>query len=325
MLVSVLMSVYNDEIFLEKAIKSILAQTFTEFEFIIIDDGSTDSSVEICKRFASEDTRIVFMQNRTNMGLAAALNKGITIAKGTYIARQDADDCSAINRLEVQLKYALENQDIDLIGANSFVIDINDETVYEDRSYALIKDFKEVLLNRKAIFPHGSAFLKKEKLIDVGLYDTRFYYVQDGEFWLRLISKGAKIHVVNKPLYFYRTTPVASIKNLHAKDLFNKVLRMKYAENKNAEEVDSELQHIKTFLQKTKGPQQPNYMADYWKSLGNASYLNHCDITVSYNYIKKAIFERNSFINYPKYIVLVLMYMLPPSIIKQIIKLGRIA
>ncbi|WP_214225529.1 glycosyltransferase [Pedobacter sp. B4-66] len=325
MLVSVLMSVYNAEIYLEKAIKSILTQTFTEFEFIVIDDGSTDRSVEICKRFAAEDTRIVFMQNRTNMGLAAALNKGITIAKGTYIARQDADDCSAINRLEVQLKYALDNQDTDLIGSNSFVIDINDNIVYEDRSYASIKDFKNALLNRKAIFPHGSAFLKKEKLIDVGLYDARFYYVQDGEFWLRLISEGAKVHVINKPLYFYRTAPVASTKSLHAKDLFNKVLRMKYAENKNADVVDLELEHIKTFLQKTKAQQRPNYMADYWKSLGNASYLNHCDTTVSYNYIKKAIFERNSLVNYPKYVMIALMYMLPLTITKQIIKLGRIA
>lgn len=322
MLVSVLMSVYNSESFLEKAIRSILKQTFTKFEFIIIDDGSTDNSVKICEQFAAQDARIVLMKNETNLGLAASLNKGIIVAKGTYIARQDADDYSAINRLETQLKYAMENQDIDLIGSNSCVIDINDNIVYEDKSYAKIKDFKKALLTRKAIFSHGSAFLKKNKLIEAGLYDERFYYVQDGEFWLRLINKGAKIHVINKPLYFYRTAPATSTKRIYAKDLFNKVLRMMYAENKDTEVVNLKLEYIKNFLKSAKAQQRPNYMADYWKSLGNESYLNHCDPIVSYNYIKKAIFEQNSYINYPKYILIGLMYMLPPSFIKQILKLG---
>ena len=104
--VSVLMSVYNGERYLREAVESILNQTFTDFEFIIIDDGSTDSSRAILASF--DDPRIVLLQNETNIGLTRSLNEGLSLARGKYIARQDADDASLLERLETGRQQQLQ-------------------------------------------------------------------------------------------------------------------------------------------------------------------------------------------------------------------------
>ncbi|WP_256010059.1 glycosyltransferase [Desertivirga xinjiangensis] len=319
MLISVLMSVYDSGQYLENAILSILNQTFENFEFIIIDDGSTDNSVAICQTYASKDSRIRFIQNEQNLGLAASLNKGIQIAKGHYIARQDADDISSVDRLSLQLKYALAHPEVDVIGSDCYVIDITGQIVFLNSSYSRQKNFRSVLLNRRAIFPHGSAFIKRKKLEEVGLYDTRYYYVQDGELWLRFLSNGALVHVLNQPLYLYRTGPVATTRRKVAKDSFNNALRLSYSEHKNIELANLELDQVKVYLTNSKLVQRPNYMAEYWKSLGNAAYFNSWNIRVSYKYIFKAFREKNSINNYLKYLFLVLIYLIPPNIIRPIL------
>ncbi|MDQ0966187.1 glycosyltransferase involved in cell wall biosynthesis [Flavobacterium sp. W4I14] len=318
--VTVLMSVYNSDQYLDKAINSILTQTYKDFEFIIIDDGSTDQSIEICKRFAQADSRIVFIENGKNLGLPKSLNNGILLAKGKYIARQDADDYSAPNRLEIQLKFAKENSWADVIGSDCYVIDLADNVVYQDTSFSACSDHKDSLLKHHAIFPHGSAFVKKEKLLEVGLYDVRFYYVQDGELWLRMISKNAKVHVINELLYYYRVGPNGSVKRNNAKLMFNKILRMNYAENKSVELIDKELAHVKAYLTHSKLVIKPHFMADYWRSLGNASYLRNSDKKLPHAYINKAISETNSFTNYPKYMLLKIVYMLPSNFVKMFLK-----
>jgi len=319
--VTVLMSVYNSDQYLDQAINSILAQTYKDFEFIIIDDGSTDQSIEICKRFAKTDSRIRFIEYGKNLGLPKSLNKGILLAKGKYIARQDADDYSAPNRLELQLNFAKENDWVDVIGSDCYVIDLLGNVVYQDVSFSACRDHKESLLKHRALFPHGSAFVKKEKLLEVGLYDIRFYYVQDGELWLRMISKNAKIHVVKELLYYYRVGPNGSIKRNNAKLMFNKILRMNYAENMSIELVDKELEHVKAYLTNSKTTTKPHFMADYWRSLGNASYLLSSDKKLPYAYINKAIRETNSLASYPKYMLLKAIYMLPSSLVKMCLKI----
>lgn len=320
MLVTVLMSVYNSGLFLEKAIHSILEQTFKDFEFIIIDDGSTDNSKQICKAFMSLDSRILLVENEKNLGLAASLNKGILLAKGEYIARQDADDFSAPDRLETQLKYALENTDIDLIGSDCFLIDIFGDVVCKDDSFSQRKNYGDDLFDQKALFPHGSAFLKKSTLLEAGLYDSRFYYVQDGEFWHRLINKGAKVAVLDNPLYYYRATPVACNKRAHAKRLYNKVLKMAYIDRKDADCIDKELESIQYYLS-GKGPKPESfYMANYWRGLGNTAYMSNRGTRVCYNYIKKALKETNSLANYIRYIVLLCVYAIPPDVVKYFLR-----
>jgi glycosyltransferase involved in cell wall biosynthesis len=135
MLITVLMPVYNGEDYLRDSIESILSQTYLNFEFIIIDDGSTDSSLEIINSYAKQDKRIIVRKNEHNIGLAKSLNAGIKLAKGRYIARQDADDLSSADRLDIQLSYALSHPQVDLIGSNSYVIDLDGGIVWKGRQY----------------------------------------------------------------------------------------------------------------------------------------------------------------------------------------------
>jgi len=116
-LISVVMPVYNTEKFVAEAIESILAQTFTDFEIIIIDDCSTDKSWQIIQDFSEKDQRIVTIQNSENQGLARSLNKGLKIAKGQFIARMDADDISMPQRFEIQLDFLKNHPDVGVVGS----------------------------------------------------------------------------------------------------------------------------------------------------------------------------------------------------------------
>jgi glycosyltransferase involved in cell wall biosynthesis len=112
--VTVLMPVYNTEMYLKEAIDSILNQTFRDFEFIVINDGSTDSTSDIIESYS--DPRIIYLQNEKNLGVATSLNKGLSIAKGTYIARMDGDDVSRCDRLEKQVAFMDANPEIGVCG-----------------------------------------------------------------------------------------------------------------------------------------------------------------------------------------------------------------
>lgn len=314
------MSVYNAKQYLVEAIESILNQTYRDFEFIIIDDGSTDGSREIIQNYASCDSRIVYVENKTNIGLPKSLNKGIKLAKGEYIARQDADDFSATNRLEIQVDYALANDNIDLIGSNCFIVDISGNTICEVNTYAQIKDHQTTLLNKLAIFPHGSALIKKSKLLEVGLYDERFFYSQDGELWLRFIENGASIHVINKPLYFYRTLPIVNNKKKSAQQQYNKVKRMIYTDKCDSLTINNELMKIKLHIADKKNSTTiPNYMAGYWKGLANTIYFNKPVNNVSpYKYLYKATKEQQPFSNYLEYLKLGVLYAMPSQLLKKL-------
>ncbi len=118
--ISVVMPVYNGAKYLKEAIESVLNQSFKDFELILINDGSTDSSESIIKSF--DEPRIVYLNNGGNLGLSKSFNKGIIAAKGTYIARMDADDVSLPNRFEIQLDYLDTHPNIGVIGTNIILI-----------------------------------------------------------------------------------------------------------------------------------------------------------------------------------------------------------
>ena len=119
--ISVIMSVYNtNKSFLAEAIESILNQTYPNFEFIIIDDNSTDGSLSIIEQYMSKDDRIVLIKNKTNIGLTKSLNKGLKLAKGQYIARMDADDVSLPDRFKQQIEYMENNSHVTVIGGIAY-------------------------------------------------------------------------------------------------------------------------------------------------------------------------------------------------------------
>jgi len=133
-IVSVLMSVYNSERHLRQSIQSVLDQSFADFEFVIVEDGSEDSSPRILSEFARQDARIVLIKNETNRGLAASLNRGLERAQGKYVARQDADDISLPNRLELQSAYLETHPEIGILGSACTIIDEEEKNLGVTRS-----------------------------------------------------------------------------------------------------------------------------------------------------------------------------------------------
>lgn len=317
MLITVLMPVCNGEEYLPDSIESILAQSHVDFEFIIIDDGSTDKSLSIISGYAKQDKRILVIRNERNIGLAKSLNVGIKLAKGQYIARQDADDLSSADRLEIQLKFALSHPQVDLIGSNSYVIDMEGGIVCRNDSYATIIDRWNGLLKRKAIFPHGSAFIKKSKLVEVGGYDERFFYSQDGELWLRLLYYGAVIHTIPSPLYHYRELPRKTLKKYDAQAAFHEVKQMIYIHRSSKEEIQNKLDIISSNIS-ARAPNNcvANFMAIYWKSLANTAYFNSVKFrSRPFKYLIRSIQANRNEISKAYYFKAFIMYLLPRSVI----------
>ncbi len=214
-ILSVLMSVHNGQYFLAECIESIINQTFKDFEFIIIDDGSTDDSINLIRAYAKKDSRIRIYENKRNIGLSASLNRGLALCKGEYIARMDADDFSHVSRLEKQLKYLNRNPLIGLVSVGRHYIAPNrlifDTKIYPDNHHFISKS----LIKGKNILDHGCVMFRRElisKMVEV----YRFYYSQDFDLWLRLMDK-TKFGMIEEPLHFRRRTMISISSTLQNK------------------------------------------------------------------------------------------------------------
>jgi glycosyltransferase involved in cell wall biosynthesis len=202
-IVSVILPVYNAELYLREAIDSILNQTFRDFELIIINDGSTDGSKAIIESYGDE--RIIFA-DQENAGLAASLNKGISMARGKYIARQDNDDVSLHTRLHEQVKYLEDHPAVSLLGSHALIIDENGRSTgrllqpptasYQVKFYLLFGN----------PFAHSSVLLRRSVLESSGLYSQDTSYFEDHNLWSR-IARIADVANLPKPLIKYREVP----------------------------------------------------------------------------------------------------------------------
>lgn len=196
------MSVFNGESWLSESIQSVLAQTFTDFEFIIVNDGSRDCSLEIIKHFADQDSRIRIF-DKPNTGLADSLNYGIRRARGDWIARIDADDLCESQRLEKQIKLIRSVKDLVLVGTGLKLIDKHGLVgkVYEYPSN------HENLVNRltrgSSFFAHSSAMYRTSFVRKLGMYRQRILRAEDLDLWLRF-SECGKIGSVTEPLVSIR-------------------------------------------------------------------------------------------------------------------------
>lgn len=201
--VTVLMSVYNGEEHLEKAVDSILEQSYTDFEFVIIDDGSADNSPKILRRYAEADQRVRLISQK-NTGLTVALRRGVDAARGRYVARMDADDYSHPTRLAKQVE--LLEQDGKLVAVTCDVEHFTDDGTIVD--VARIRQDPRLLplllcfTNR--IGGHGQMMYRRDAYHAAGGYDPDFNNAEDYEFWTRLIDEGG-FGVVKETLYGYRT------------------------------------------------------------------------------------------------------------------------
>lgn len=201
-LVSVLMSVYNGEPYLRLAVESILNQTFTDFEFIMVDDGSTDSTWSVLIEYAPRDSRVVVVRNEKNIGLTRSLNKALALAKGKYIARQDADDLSLSERLEKQVSYLESHSSVGLLGTSYEVISNDGQVLTVERMPTQNKVLQKKLLNQNC-FGHGSVVIRRVCFDRVGSYRTAFKYAQDYDLWLR-IAEHFEVANLSESLYQYR-------------------------------------------------------------------------------------------------------------------------
>lgn len=195
--ISVIMSVYNGEKYLKEAIDSILNQTFADFEFIIVNDGSTDSSLAIMQGYHDERIRVI--DNGDNIGLTKSLNKAIKQALGEYIARQDADDVSLPNRFEEQIKYLGEYPEVALLGTSVYRIDEHEKVL----GVILPSTKPGKSLFKLNQFSHGSIMFRKVVFDRLGGYNELFKYAQDYEFWLR-ISRHYQVRNLKQLLYKLR-------------------------------------------------------------------------------------------------------------------------
>lgn len=211
--VSIVLSVYNGENYCADALESALSQTFTDFELIVIDDGSTDCSIDILNDYAKRDNRVQILQNECNRGLSYSLNKAIGITKGTYIMRMDQDDINLSKRLECQMDVLKENPKVGLVSC--FVDALYDSNAdneirtgvaqFESRRRHLVTNKEEIseVLPYYNVFHHGEVFFRKYLWEKLGGYRPEFTMSEDYDFWLRMIGHTF-FYILPKTLYIRR-------------------------------------------------------------------------------------------------------------------------
>lgn len=234
--VTVLMPLYNGERFLREAIDSILGQTFADFEYLIIDDGSTDTSAELVASY--DDPRIRLVTNDANLGVTASLNLGIELATGEYIARMDCDDVSLPTRLAEQVAYLDAQPDCAVVAAMVTMIDENGRPCgdWPDDRQATTREAIRRFLPRANCIAHPGIMIRKSVLARYR-YDSRHRVAQDYDLWLRIAADGLAIDKHPDPLLKYRVRAasvtaqsagsVPDLKNVRTKALF---LRRHFAE-----------------------------------------------------------------------------------------------
>lgn len=201
--ISVLMPAYNAEKYISEAIGSILDQTFKDFEFIIVDDASTDGTWNIIKKFAAIDNRIIAIQNERNLKICQTLNRGIEIARGKYILRMDADDWSFPDRIQKQYEYMVSHNEIVISGGTMFVCDEKLNPISKRTYSQHDKELKKSIL-RYSPFSHPTVIIKTKIVKKVGGYNM--LYAEDIELYLKLGQYG-KFGNIIEPLIKYRDIP----------------------------------------------------------------------------------------------------------------------
>lgn len=197
--VSVIMPAYNAEKYIAEAIDSILAQTYTDYEFIIINDCSTDRTEEIILSF--KDSRIVYLKNEENMGVAKTLNRGLSVARGEYIARMDADDISLPERFEKQIQYLDAHKDVAVLG--TALVRFGTDIVDEKRSFSTDCRQMKTDMFFSCGLAHPSVMMRRKEILELGGYDAAYNGMEDYALWCR-VCKSYCVTTLPETLLRYR-------------------------------------------------------------------------------------------------------------------------
>lgn len=225
-LVTVFIPVYNVELYIRECLNSIVNQTYANIEILIIDDGSTDRSVEIIKEF--KDERIRLLYNGSNKGLPYTRNRGILEAKGKYLALMDSDDISLKNRINKQVDFLEKNNDIDVVSSNilTFPCGLLKNIVRYIRcifNKSISEEEVKISLLFSNIISNPASMIRMETIKNLGLsYNDKCFVAQDYDFWSKL-SKNNKIYILKDTLLKYRfghmnITKISSQKNLEKRN-----------------------------------------------------------------------------------------------------------
>jgi len=213
--ISVILPAYNCEKYIAKAIGSVLYQTFTDWELIIINDGSTDKTESAILAFT--DPRIIYLKNQTNKGLVFTLNRCIELTKAKYIARMDADDICLPERLAKQKNFLDQNENTGVVATTiEFINDKEEKTgIWDlDRKTITSKQIKDQLLFENCI-AHPSVMMRAE-IIKKLKYNEKQKNIEDYDLWLRVLNRGTSIEKINEPLLLYRSHD-ESVTNIYLK------------------------------------------------------------------------------------------------------------
>jgi glycosyltransferase involved in cell wall biosynthesis len=203
-LISVVIPVYNGERYLALALNSILQQTFTDFELIAIDDGSSDSTPQILQRYASADPRVVVVVG-PRRGLIQVLNQGIRMARGQFLARMDADDIALSRRFERQIQYLNDHPECVAVGCAAHIIDKDGKVkgkIDIDTSHEVI-DRNYLMMGSAFGIPHPTAMIRREAIIQANGYREQFRAAEDVDLFLRLAERG-RLANLPEELLLYR-------------------------------------------------------------------------------------------------------------------------
>ena len=229
------MGVYDGLPYVRDAVRSVLGQTYKDFELLVIDDCSTDGTAAELERVADGDDRLRIVRNDENVGLTRSLNRGLDEARGEYVARHDADDRSAPERLARQVAYLNANPDVAVVGTGARLVDASDHVI--DTRVVLrtptLADFRA-----KNHLIHGSILARRSVLRDHGGYDEFFEYSQDYDLWLRLAESNA-LRNLPDPLYDLREhTGSIYFDRMEESTLYATLARGRSAGRFSAETVD---------------------------------------------------------------------------------------
>jgi len=204
-LVSVVMTVFNGERLLREAVESVLGQSFPDFEFVIVDDGSTDSAPSLLDYYAAIDPR-VRVWHQENKGLVKSLSRGCALAEGKYIARMDADDLTVKDRLMWQVEYMEANPEVGVLGGAMQVMDDAGKPLAIWQYPSQSGQIKDALLRHRRSIAHATVVMRKEVFVSVGGYRSIFTGAEDYDLWLRMAER-CELANLQAVLYKYRLHP----------------------------------------------------------------------------------------------------------------------
>jgi glycosyltransferase involved in cell wall biosynthesis len=227
--VSVVMSVFNGQPFLGQAVESILNQTFTDLEFIVIDDGSTDDTWETLARYAEQDQRLVLLRNQPNIGVVRSLNRGLEAARGEFVVRQDADDVSLPQRIEKQVAFLDAHPEVGVVGTVPQIVSVNGAS-FGANVYTATQneEIQHRLLDHMCLCGPSIA-VRKECFRAAGFYFSEGLDAsEDYDVCLRL-AEVTQMASLAESLYQYRQHPNSASRTREQKQMFNKAVALERA------------------------------------------------------------------------------------------------